>query len=221
MGISHYVPKSELPKMSGARASPVAGGSPARQTAARGDCEARQEGRRRPRNQDAGNGDRHDRFRPDVRWDSQCEATLEVIRLLAPRLRALGVRVAIETHADLTLDEMLALLDRLGPDIAGVTLDQIGDGTTITITGQQFDGSCVVFRQGTREIVVTPSPSDTTFTVPFPPSMFVGLTDILVRHPKYGESNSARLAPTGGLAAYPSTSGDVTFFSGIAAISLL
>ena len=31
--------------------------------------------------------------------------------------------VAIETHADLTVDEILGLLDRLGPEVAGVTLD--------------------------------------------------------------------------------------------------
>jgi sugar phosphate isomerase/epimerase len=68
-------------------------------------------------------GDRHDRFRTDVSWADQCAATVDVLGLLTPRLRALGVRVAIETHADLTVDELLAMLDRLDPEIAGVTLD--------------------------------------------------------------------------------------------------
>ena len=68
-------------------------------------------------------GDRHDRFRTDVRWDAQIAATQEVLRLLAPRLRDLALRVAIETHADLTADELIALVDRLGTDVAGVTLD--------------------------------------------------------------------------------------------------
>ncbi|MDR3638084.1 MAG: sugar phosphate isomerase/epimerase [Isosphaeraceae bacterium] len=68
-------------------------------------------------------GDRHDRFRTDVRWDTQREATEEVLRLLSPRLRALGLRVAIETHADLTADELLAMVERLGHDVAAVTLD--------------------------------------------------------------------------------------------------
>src|SRR5207253_32995 len=68
-------------------------------------------------------GDRHDRFRTDVRWDDQRAATLEVLGRLAPRLRELGVRVALETHADLTVDELVEMLDRLGPEVAGVTLD--------------------------------------------------------------------------------------------------
>jgi len=68
-------------------------------------------------------GDRHDRFRTDTPWPDQVAASAEVLRLLTPRLRDLGVRVAVETHADLTADELLALLDRLDPDVAGVTLD--------------------------------------------------------------------------------------------------
>jgi len=68
-------------------------------------------------------GDRHDRFRTDVRWDVQRVVTLEVLHALTPRLRDHGIRLALETHADLTVDELLALLDRLDPAVAGVTLD--------------------------------------------------------------------------------------------------
>ena len=68
-------------------------------------------------------GDRHDRFRADVPWAAQREATLDVLRKLGPVLRSCGVKVAIETHADLTADELLAMVDRLGPETAGVTLD--------------------------------------------------------------------------------------------------
>lgn len=68
-------------------------------------------------------GDRHDRFRTDVRWDVQREATTEVLEQLAPRLLDLGLRVALETHADLMVDELVAMVDRLGPHTAGVTLD--------------------------------------------------------------------------------------------------
>lgn len=68
-------------------------------------------------------GDRHDRFRTDTPWPAQVEATFDVLRELRPVLRSLGVRVAIENHADLTVDELLALVDRLGPEVAGVTLD--------------------------------------------------------------------------------------------------
>jgi 3-oxoisoapionate decarboxylase len=68
-------------------------------------------------------GDRHDRFRSDPPWPEQRALTLEVIERLAPCLRANRVRLALETHADLTVDELLEFLDRLGPDLAGVTLD--------------------------------------------------------------------------------------------------
>jgi 3-oxoisoapionate decarboxylase len=68
-------------------------------------------------------GDRHDRFRPEHPWTGQIEATIEVIARLTPRLKDLGIRLAIENHADLTGDELVAVLDRLDPEVAGVTLD--------------------------------------------------------------------------------------------------
>lgn len=68
-------------------------------------------------------GDRHDRFRADTRWADQVAATGDVLVRLTPSLRELGVRVALETHADLTVDEMLGLLARFDPALVGVTLD--------------------------------------------------------------------------------------------------
>ncbi len=68
-------------------------------------------------------GDRHDRFRTDVPWPEQRAATVKVLQELAPELRNLGLRVAIENHADLTCDELLAMVDALGTNIVGVTLD--------------------------------------------------------------------------------------------------
>jgi 3-oxoisoapionate decarboxylase len=68
-------------------------------------------------------GDRHDRFRLDSPWETQIEATIDVIERLTPRLKDLGIRLAIETHADLTGGELIKMLDRLDPEIAGVTLD--------------------------------------------------------------------------------------------------
>jgi sugar phosphate isomerase/epimerase len=38
-------------------------------------------------------------------------------------LKDLGICLAIETHADLTGDELMSILDRLDPAVAGVTLD--------------------------------------------------------------------------------------------------
>ena len=68
-------------------------------------------------------GDRHDRFRRDTPWAEQVDAARDVLARLTPVLRDHAVKVAIETHADLTVDELLGLLDRLDPEVAGVTLD--------------------------------------------------------------------------------------------------
>jgi 3-oxoisoapionate decarboxylase len=68
-------------------------------------------------------GDRHDRFRLDTPWDVQVAATIGVIHHLTHRLKERGIRVAIETHADLTVEELLGTLEQLDPEIAGVTLD--------------------------------------------------------------------------------------------------
>jgi 3-oxoisoapionate decarboxylase len=68
-------------------------------------------------------GDRHDRFRTDTPWAHQIDASVVVLDHLTPRLKNHGLKVAVETHADLTVDEVLRLLDRLDPEIAGATLD--------------------------------------------------------------------------------------------------
>ena len=68
-------------------------------------------------------GDRHDRFRSDASWQAQIDASVDVLSLLTPRLLDLDLRLAIETHADLTVFELLAVLDRLDPRAFGVTLD--------------------------------------------------------------------------------------------------
>jgi sugar phosphate isomerase/epimerase len=68
-------------------------------------------------------GSRHDRFRTDVRWPVQIAACRDVLRRLTPTLRACGIAVAIETHADATTGEILGLLDAFEPGVLGVTLD--------------------------------------------------------------------------------------------------
>lgn len=68
-------------------------------------------------------GDRHDRFRADVSWADQLAATAAVLRELRATLRGLRMHVAIETHGDITVDELLALVDDVGDDVLGVTLD--------------------------------------------------------------------------------------------------
>jgi sugar phosphate isomerase/epimerase len=68
-------------------------------------------------------GDRHDRFRTDAPWRVQLEATARTLEELAAPARDLGVRIAVENHADLTCDELLALVDRVGNEALAVTLD--------------------------------------------------------------------------------------------------
>ena len=68
-------------------------------------------------------GDRHDRFRTDVSWPDQLDASADVLRRLEPVLRDHGLAVAIETHADATTDEILGLLDDFEPEVLGVTID--------------------------------------------------------------------------------------------------
>lgn len=68
-------------------------------------------------------GDRHDRFRTEVPWIAQLDATRAVLEFAAPILRDLGVKVALETHADLTVAELLRFLEALGSEVVGVTVD--------------------------------------------------------------------------------------------------
>jgi sugar phosphate isomerase/epimerase len=68
-------------------------------------------------------GNRHDRFRADPPWPRQCEAAAQTLRAMRADLLALGLRLGVETHADLTCDEVLRLIDAVGDDVLGVTLD--------------------------------------------------------------------------------------------------
>lgn len=66
---------------------------------------------------------RHDRFRVDPPWTEQRRATAAVLRAMRADLLRLGLRLAIETHADQTADEILDLIAEVGDDVLGVTLD--------------------------------------------------------------------------------------------------
>jgi sugar phosphate isomerase/epimerase len=65
----------------------------------------------------------YDRFRTDVTWDDQIESMYKFIRLLSPVLKDTGCRLNLEAHGDETSFEAQRLIERLGPDILGVTLD--------------------------------------------------------------------------------------------------
>lgn len=68
-------------------------------------------------------GSRHDRFRRDPSWAAQLEGTRDVLFHLRPLLKSMGLRLGLETHADATSFELLRLIERVGTDVLGVTLD--------------------------------------------------------------------------------------------------
>jgi sugar phosphate isomerase/epimerase len=65
----------------------------------------------------------YDRFRTDVSWGDELRAMTKFINSLAPMLRDLQLRVNLETHGDETSFEALRLIEEIGADVVGVTLD--------------------------------------------------------------------------------------------------
>lgn len=64
-----------------------------------------------------------DRYRTDVTWEDQLDATRKFLLRLAPVLKDRGAVIAIETHEEITTAEIVRLVEAVGPDVAGVTLD--------------------------------------------------------------------------------------------------
>lgn len=64
-----------------------------------------------------------DRFRTDVGWAEQLAATTAFVGRLAPVLRAHGTHVNIETHEEITTFELVRIVEEVGPDAVGITLD--------------------------------------------------------------------------------------------------
>lgn len=65
----------------------------------------------------------NDRFRTDAPWRDQLAATRRFLERLAPCLRAHGCRLNVETHEEITTAEVLELVEAVGEDVVGVTLD--------------------------------------------------------------------------------------------------
>jgi sugar phosphate isomerase/epimerase len=65
----------------------------------------------------------YDRFRTDVSWNDQMIAMKKFIKVLRPMMKDLGLRANIETHGDETSWEMIKMIEEIGEDILGVTLD--------------------------------------------------------------------------------------------------
>lgn len=67
-----------------------------------------------------GPGDRHAGKAP---WPDQIAGTIEIGRQLAPTLREYGFKLAFENHAEATCQELVEVVERIGPDVAGICLD--------------------------------------------------------------------------------------------------
>jgi sugar phosphate isomerase/epimerase len=65
----------------------------------------------------------YDRFRTDASWEDQMIAMKKFINVLRPMMKDLGLRANIETHGDETSFEMVKMIEEVGEDILGVTLD--------------------------------------------------------------------------------------------------
>jgi sugar phosphate isomerase/epimerase len=65
----------------------------------------------------------YDRFRTDVTWAEQLQASEKFLKVLAPLARDLGVHMNLETHEEITSFEVVRLVEAVGPDVMGVTFD--------------------------------------------------------------------------------------------------
>ncbi|MGE3913741.1 MAG: sugar phosphate isomerase/epimerase family protein, partial [Chloroflexota bacterium] len=65
----------------------------------------------------------YDRFRTDVTWPEQLEATERFLHKLAPIARDLGIHINLETHEEITTFEVVRLVEAVGPDVMGITFD--------------------------------------------------------------------------------------------------
>lgn len=64
-----------------------------------------------------------DRFRTDVSWEDQLEATRRFMLKLKPIALDLGIHLNLETHEEITTFEILRLIEAVGDDVVGVVFD--------------------------------------------------------------------------------------------------
>jgi sugar phosphate isomerase/epimerase len=65
----------------------------------------------------------YDRYRTDVTWEEQLQASERFLHKLAPIARDLGIHMNVETHEEITTFEVVRLVEAVGPDVMGVTFD--------------------------------------------------------------------------------------------------
>ena len=100
-----------------------------------------------------------DRFRTDVPWEDQLEATGRLLARTAPILREHGTHLNIETHEEVTSFELLRLVERGGEDAFGITFDT----ANVAVRGELPNDAArrlapYVRQTHLRDIVLVPSP---------------------------------------------------------------
>lgn len=65
----------------------------------------------------------YDRFRTDVTWSEQLQATARFLKKLAPIARDLGIHLNLETHEEITSFELVRLVEEVGSDTTGIVFD--------------------------------------------------------------------------------------------------
>lgn len=76
------------------------------------------------------NGRRYEDFKSQSEFDAFKEKSIASLKLAAPIVSNLGVRLAVENHKDWRADELLAILKMIGNEHVGVTLD-FGNNTAL------------------------------------------------------------------------------------------
>jgi sugar phosphate isomerase/epimerase len=64
-----------------------------------------------------------ERYDPNVAWQQMLGDTVEFLKRLAPLVRDCGLKLGLETHQDATTFELLRVIESVGSDVVGITLD--------------------------------------------------------------------------------------------------
>lgn len=66
-----------------------------------------------------------DRFEAPVSWQVQIDAVSDMLGRCAPLLRRHGSKLLLKTHEEITTAEVVALVEKVGPDVLGVAFDPV------------------------------------------------------------------------------------------------
>jgi sugar phosphate isomerase/epimerase len=66
-----------------------------------------------------------ERFHPDVAWQAQRDALAALVLRCAPLLRDTQSRLLLKTHEEITTQEVVSLVETVGPELIGVALDPV------------------------------------------------------------------------------------------------